>query len=119
MLFRSVLFDKKTLESQTSIKKLFKESMGIFPYNTIDANMYEIQIKFIDWAASYMKRLKYHHSQKIVEENKNENYIIISIQLRLIHEKNKGEDVLKRNKALAFLLGRFGNFARIEGVKQI
>lgn len=114
-----IQFDKKDLEKQTGVKKLFKESMGVFPYNPTDANMYEIKIKFTDWAASYIKRLKYHHSQKIVEENKTDKYIIISIQLRLIHEKNKGEDILKRNKALAFLLGRFGNFAKIEGVKQI
>jgi len=114
-----ILFDKKTLEKHTSVKKLFKESMGVFPYNPTDANMYEIQIKFSDWAASYIKRLKYHQSQKIVKENRTEKYIIISIQLRLIHEKVKGEDILKRNKALAFLLGRFGNFATIEGIKQI
>lgn len=114
-----IQYDKKDLEKQTSVKKLFKESMGVFPYNPSDANMYEIKIKFTDWAASYIKRLKYHHSQKVVEENKTDKYIIISIQLRLIHERNKGEDILKRNKALAFLLGRFGNFATIEGVKQI
>jgi hypothetical protein len=114
-----ILFDKKALEKHTSVKKLFKESMGVFPYNPTDANMYEIQIKFSDWAASYIKRLKYHQSQKIVKENRTEKYIIISIQLRLIHEKFKGEDILKRNKALAFLLGRFGNFATIEGIKQI
>ncbi len=114
-----VKFDKKALEKHTSVKKLFKESMGVFPYNPSDANMYEIHIKFTEWAASYMKRLKYHHSQKIVEENKSEKYLIISIQLRLMHEKSKGEDILKRNKPLSFLLGRFGESASVIKVKQI
>jgi len=36
-----------------------------------------------------------------------------------MHEKNKRVDVMIRNKALTFLLGRFANFAIIEGVKQI
>ena len=114
-----VFFDKKALEKHTSVKKLFKESMGVFPYNPSDANMYEIQIKFTEWAASYMKRLKYHHTQRIIEENKNEKYLIISLQLRLIHEKNKGEDILKRNKPLSFLLGRFGEYAKITKIKLI
>ena len=114
-----VHFDKIELEKQTNIKKLFKESMGVFPYNAKDANLYEIHIKFSDWAASYMKRLKYHHSQKIVEENKTEKYLIISINLRLVHEKHKGEEVMKRNKALSFLLGRFGENAKIVSIKLI
>lgn len=114
-----IIFEKLQLEKQTSIKKLFKESLGVFPYNDADAKMYEIHIKFTEWAASYMKRLKFHHTQNIIEENKTEKYLIIGIELRLKHEKFIGEDILSRNQALSFLLGRFSNYATVINYKEI
>ena len=66
-----------------------------------------------------MKRLKFHHTQNIIEENKTEKYLIIGIELRLKHEKFIGEDILSRNQALSFLLGRFGNYATVINYKEI
>ena len=82
-----------------------------------------VKIKFRDWAASYVLAQPLHHSQKVVKNfykvrlgEREVDEIIISIETRLSsrldYNKNK-RTILERSNELAFLLGRFREYAEI------
>ena len=104
-----VTFDLKAYSN--TIKKRFDYSFGIWVNK--DWKNYKIDIEFSNWAAAYVKHLRFHPSQKIISEDKTNSKIIIRYQLQLDEERSEGQPPNERNSELAFFLGRFREFARI------
>lgn len=105
-------FDRSQLEQQLKIANTFRDSLGVWIHAEKE-KLYEIQISFRKWAASYVKRLRLHPSQRIISEDKSKQTLVISLKLRLIDESAEKKNILDRNPELAFLLGRFGNDCKI------
>jgi hypothetical protein len=109
-------FDPIKLEKKYRLKEHFKYVLGIWNHHEND-KVYEIHVKFKEWAAAYMSKLKFHHSQKTICVDKKENSIIISFTLKLGPEKHKNQKADERSPELNFLLGRFRDYAEIVNVK--
>jgi len=101
-------FDRIQLEQRLKVANTFRDSLGVWIHAEKE-KLYDIQISFRKWAASYVKRLRLHPSQRIVHEDKSKQTLVISLKLRLVEESPERKNILDRNPELAFLLGRFGN----------
>lgn len=104
-----LIFDLK--EYSNTIKKRFDYSFGIW----VDKNWknYKIDIEFSNWAAAYVKHLRFHPSQKIISEDKAHSKVVVRYKLQLDKERREGQPPNERNFELAFFLGRFREYARI------
>jgi len=107
-----VTFDLDEIERITKIRSRFKHSLGVWPDSDED-QLYDIHIKFYDFAATYVKRLRFHPSQKIISESKDEKSITISLRLSLRKKTEQRKEIEERQFDLAFLLGRFRKYAEI------
>jgi hypothetical protein len=105
-------FDLAEFEQRLKVTKKLEDSLGVWVHADKE-NLYEIQISFHKWAASYVKRLQLHSSQRIVSENKAEQTLVISVKLRLSEESSSKRNIIDRNSELAFLLGRFRDDCKI------
>lgn len=112
------IFDREEIEKEHNFKSRLKYAMGIW-INDHEDPLYEIKIKFIEFAATYIKRLKFHPSQKIIDENKKEKSITISLKLKLRKESDEYTKLEERQYDLAFLLGRFREYAQVISFKPI
>ncbi|MFM7671986.1 MAG: WYL domain-containing protein [Bacteroidota bacterium] len=108
----TLYFDREAVERRLNITNRMKDSLGVWNHPETD-RLHEIHIAFSKWAASYVKRLRLHNSQRIVHETKATQTVVISIKIRLRPEATAGEDILDRNPELSFLLARFGSFCKI------
>ena len=108
----SIYFDAKELEKKFRINEHFKYVLGIWNHE-IDAQVYTINIRFRDWAASYVKKLKFHPTQKIKEVDLVNSTLTLSLQLKLGKEKYEGQPIKDRSPELDFFLGRFRDYAEI------
>jgi hypothetical protein len=106
------IFDRKKLMKQYRVEQHFKNVLGVWNHHTTD-ELHRVTIEFRDWAASYVKRLKFHPSQKLVSEDVANKTYTISMDLLMFPEIVKGKKVHERSPELAFLLGRFRECARI------
>jgi hypothetical protein len=125
------LEDEETGESKkfktSDLKKInidqyFENVIGVWCYDG-SAKTETVKIKFRDWAASYVLAQPLHHTQKVVEDfykvrfgGREVDEIIISIDTRLSSplDNNKNQStILERSNELAFLLGRFREYAEI------
>jgi len=108
--------------NKTNLDQYFKNVIGVWCYDE-SAKTETVKIKFRDWAASYVLAQPLHHSQKVVKNfykvrlgEIEVDEIIISIETRLLarldYNKNK-RTILERSNELAFLLGRFREYAEI------
>lgn len=105
-----------------NLEQYFKNVIGVWSYSEKDKTE-TIKIKFRDWAASYILAQPLEKSQKIVKEfykvkikGKEVDEIIISIDTRLspkIDKDGKQKKIIERSNELAFLLGRFREYAEI------
>ena len=105
-----------------NLEQYFKNVIGVWCYNESDKTE-TIQIKFRDWGASYILAQPLDNSQKIVKEfhkvrieGKEVDEIIVSIDTRLspkIDKDGKQKKIIERSNELAFLLGRFREYAEI------
>ncbi len=88
-------FDYTDLYNSMDVKRYFYNCLGVvIPDNNKEA--VSIKIKFCDWAKSYVKNKKIHHSQIPIEET--HDYIIVQICVYETYEVD-------------FLLGRFREYA--------
>jgi len=101
-----VTFDSSEFEHKLAVAKKFKDALGVWIHSEKDP-LHEIQIAFYKWAASYVKRLRLHPSQRVVSEDKSAQTLVISLKLRLTETADTQTPVIDRNPELAFLLGRF------------
>lgn len=125
------LKDKKTGELKkfkaNDLKKInldqyFENVIGVWCYDE-SAKTETVKIKFRDWAASYVLAQPLHHSQKVVENfykvklgEREVDEIIIAIDTRLssrLDYNKNNRSILERSNELAFLLGRFREYAEI------
>jgi predicted DNA-binding transcriptional regulator YafY len=164
-----LFFDYEDLEKKTKIHNRYKDSLGIW-FDSEEDKAHEIKVVFRNFAATYMKRLKFQKNQTIVSENKKDGTITMSfklnlrpkskiknIQTDLTKEIEEGyfnlvdkiveqrlkkdvtddekkqikanlkkrfksqlvEEIEERHYELAFLLGRFRQYAEIISYKQI
>jgi hypothetical protein len=113
-----VLFDRTEIEKSTDLRHCFHDSLGVWIHSK-EEPLHEIQIRFTKWAASYVKRLRLHPSQRIVSENKTEQTLVISLRVRLMPAKESGQSIESRNPELAFLLARFRENCMIESCRLI
>jgi hypothetical protein len=105
-------FDIKILEQTYRIKDLYKNVVGVWTYNEA-IPVYEIKIEFTDWAASYVRKLILHPTQRLIYDKPENKTLCIALHLKLEPEKNKGQPVTERSAELAFLLGRFRSYAKV------
>lgn len=105
-------FNFKALELKYRLKDLYKHVLGVWTF--ADAiPVYEIKIEFVEWAASYVRKLILHPSQKLIYDKPEEKKLCIALHLKLDPEKQKNQPVVERSAELAFLLGRFRTFAQV------
>lgn len=113
-----VYFDRAELEQRLRLSNRFRDALGVWIHSEAET-LHELQISFTKWAASYVKRLQLHPSQRIVSENKAEQTLVIRLKLRLRPELTPNEQTIDRNPELAFLLGRFRDNCKIESVNAV
>jgi len=107
-----ITFDRTALEQKLGLANKLRDSLGVWIHDE-NEKLYEIEIAFQKWAASYVKRLQLHPSQRIVREDKDKQTLVISLRLRLIPETPEKKNITDRNSELAFLLGRFGKYVKV------
>lgn len=107
-----IAFDRSELVQRLRMSKKLRDSIGVWIHSDQE-QLYEVQIAFQKWAASYVKRLQLHPSQRIVREDKDKQTLVISLQLRLSKETPEKKQITDRNSELAFLLGRFGKDCKV------
>ncbi len=105
-------FDPIALEKKFKLKDHFEHVLGIWNHE-YDAKVYTIKIRFRDWAANYVKRLKFHHSQRLCSINEDEASIVVSFALKLGKEQYANQPVIERSPELSFFLGRFREYAEV------
>ena len=108
-------FNFRALEQKYRLKKLYKHVLGVWTFAE-DIPVYEIKIEFTEWAASYVRKLILHPTQKIIYDKPSEKKLCIALLLKLEPEKHKQQLATERSAELAFLLGRFRNFVNIISV---
>lgn len=105
-------FDRPKLIRQTGFKDYFKHVLGVWTPSATD-DVHRITIEFKDWAASYVRHLKFHPTQRFVGMDPKKKTYTISLDLQLMPETIKGKKVTERAPELQFLLGRFRECASI------
>lgn len=106
-------FDRDKMEREIRLDKRFENALGAWLHRGKDC-LHEITLEFKAWAASYVRNLKFHHSQEDITE-KNAPGDTITIRLRLLMKPKSEEDntIEKRSVELAFLLGRFRDYVKV------
>ena len=70
------------MEKKTKIHNRYKDSLGIW-FDSEEDKAHEIKVIFRNFAATYMKRLKFQKNQTIISQNKNDGTITMSFKLNL------------------------------------
>jgi hypothetical protein len=107
-----VYFDPIELERKFKLKDHFKHVLGIWNHEE-DSRVYTIRIRFREWAASYVKKLKFHPTQELCEVNTATSSIVVSFKLKLGKEQFPNQPVMERSPELSFFLGRFREYAEV------
>jgi len=109
---RPRVFDRMAFEKSTRLADRFRDSLGVWAHQPEDV-LHEVQVEFTEWAASYMKHLKFHQSQQVVRADKSRKSLVVSFKLRLRTATEPDQPVTDRHHELAFLLGRFRGAATV------
>ena len=96
----------------TSIDERFKNTLGVWAHEDEDT-IRIVKIKFRDWAANYVSKIKLHSTQKIINIDFDKNEIIIELELKLYSLKEPVTTINNLDPELAFLLGRFRDYCEI------
>ena len=106
-----IYFDPKD-KIITSIDERFKNTLGVWAHEDEDT-IRIVKIKFRDWAANYVSKIKLHSTQKIINIDFDNNEIIIELELKLYNLKEPVTTINNLDPELAFLLGRFRDYCEI------
>ena len=106
-----IYFDPKD-KIITSIDERFKNTLGVWVHNE-EVPISKVKIKFKDWAANYVSKIKLHSTQKIINIDFDNNEIIIELELKLYNLKEPVTTINNLDPELAFLLGRFRDYCEI------
>ena len=106
-----IYFDPKD-KIITSIDERFKNTLGVWVHNE-EVPISKVKIKFKDWAANYVSKIKLHSTQKIINTDFDNNEIIIELELKLYNLKEPVTTINNLDPELAFLLGRFRDYCEI------
>lgn len=88
----AINFDYQDFAKKADLKNYFKYSVGVVVPK--DKNSYKkIRIRFSGWAKSYVKNKKLHLSQKIIQGDKNSDFVDIEIE---VYETFELDFLLKR-----------------------
>jgi hypothetical protein len=111
-------FDRQQLEYSLELKTRFKNTLGVWLHNKADT-LQEAEIEFKEWAASYMRHLKFHPSQEIVREDEAAKTIVIRFRLLMapVSDPITELELEKRNIELAFLIARFRSYAKVLSIR--
>jgi hypothetical protein len=115
---KTEMFDRSKLIQDSGFKDHFKYVLGVWTPSATD-DVHRLTIEFKDWAASYVRHLKFHPTQRFVEMDPKKKTYTISLDLKLMPEIMKGKKVTERAPELQFLLGRFRECASIIKTKRI
>ncbi len=96
----------------TTIDEQFKNTLGVWAHEDEDT-IRIVKIKFRDWAANYVSKIKLHSTQKIINIDFDNNEIIIELELKLYNLKEPVTTINNLDPELAFLLGRFRDYCEI------
>lgn len=107
-----VYVDAETLRKTYKPEDFSKYTIGVWNFPET-ASVYEIHIQFSEWASAHILRMKYHQSQKVISKDVQKNTCVISFKLKLYPERFAGQAIVERNLELAFLLGRYREFAKV------
>lgn len=110
-----IYFDPKD-KIITSIDERFKNTLGVWVHNE-EVPISKVKIKFKDWAANYVSKIKLHSTQKIINIDFDNNEIIIELELKLYNLKEPVTTINNLDPELAFLLGRFRDYCEIIEIK--
>jgi hypothetical protein len=110
-----IYFDPKD-KIITSIDERFKNTLGVW-VNNEEVPISKVKIKFRDWAANYVSKIKLHSTQKIINIDFDNNEIIIELELKLYNLKEPVTTINDLDPELAFLLGRFRDYCEIIEIK--
>lgn len=110
-----IYFDPKD-KIITSIDERFKNTLGVWVHKDEDP-IRKVKIKFRDWAANYVSKIKLHSTQKIINIDFDNNEIIIELELKLYNLKEPVTTINNLDPELAFLLGRFRDYCEIIEIK--
>jgi predicted DNA-binding transcriptional regulator YafY len=94
------------------LNKYFENTIGVWCHEEIET-VETVKIVFKNWAASYIKRLPIHHTQKIINTDLINIEITIEITIKLYPKTKYRTTTLQRSNELAFLLGRFREFCEV------
>jgi hypothetical protein len=100
----------------TTIDERFKNTLGVWVHEDEDT-ISKVKIKFRDWAANYVSKIKLHTTQKIINVDLDNNEIIIELELKLKKIIKPGDSINNLDPELAFLLGRFRDYCEIIEIK--
>ena len=100
----------------TTIDERFKNTLGVWVHKDEDT-IRKVKIKFRDWAANYVSKIKLHSTQKIINIDFDNNEIIIELELKLYNLKEPVTTINDLDPELAFLLGRFRDYCEIIEIK--
>ena len=100
----------------TTIDERFKNTLGVWAHEDEDT-IRIVKIKFRDWAANYVSKIKLHSTQKIINIDFDKNEIIIELELKLYNLKEPVTTINNLDPELAFLLGRFRDYCEIIEIK--
>lgn len=109
---KTIHFDRKKVEKAMNLHNHFKYVLGVWNHAP-DDKVYDIQVEFFDWAASYAKRLQFHPTQTLVHSNSINNSMVFLFKLKLRPEEYPNQPAEERSPELSFFLGRFRRFARV------
>lgn len=106
-------FDRIKVERELRLEKRFENALGAWLHKDPDC-LHEITLKFTHWAASYVRHLKFHHSQEDVTEKNDPGYVL-RIRLRLLMKPKSSPNDPPQNRSveLAFLMGRFREYVEV------
>lgn len=111
-------FSYKGLEKKTKWKDLLKNSLGIWIHGISDT-LHEVEVQFTKWAASYMRHLKFHPSQKTLKDDEKKNELVLQFKIKLSKSTDSQQEPESRNVELSFLLKRFREDAKVISCKAI
>ena len=99
------------------LHKYFQNSIGVWCHESFET-VETVEIKFMDWAATYVQVAPIHYTQTIIDINTEKKEITLQIKIKLFpfNEKNR-RTARERSNELAFLLGRFREFCEVNEEK--
>jgi len=111
-------FDRQQLEYALNLKAQFKNTLGVWLHKPTDV-LHEADIEFKEWAASYVRHLKFHPSQEIISEDFDNKSIVVRFRLLMTPVSDPNAELETKNVELAFLVARFRSSAKVLDIRPV